>query len=360
VAAALENGYRLDYTTNAPVRAVTKYRIDPRSPAACNGPYYCPTNAGDSMAGTHNMWSAFGRSVNTYFVPLQEKVGAEKVVDVAKRLGVKFRAENDASIAASNPNQWGSFTLGVSATTPLDIANAWATLAADGKYCEPTPVLQIIDRNGNNVPAGDPKCKDVIAPEVARGAIDAARCPVGDHSSVSKCSGGTASGVRGLVARPVAGKTGTTNDEMTATMTITTKQLAVSGFIVDPDWPTHENIGDHPIINNSVAYTLQAAMAGKPSVEFTPPPSNIVHGAQAGVPSVKCATVDAAKKTLSRSGFKPSNNNRQVASDCPAGTVAGTDPSGKASKDSDIELLISSGPGNAIPGGDGPKPPGRR
>ncbi|MBT8225132.1 MAG: PASTA domain-containing protein [Dactylosporangium sp.] len=359
VAAALEKGLTLDYTMNAPTRAKTKYIIDPSSPAACDGPYYCPQNASASMAGTHNMWGAFGRSVNTYFVPLQEQIGSENVVSVAKRLGIRFRAKG----TAQNPNdyefsenakyahQWGAFTLGVSATTPLDMATAWATLAADGKYCEPTPVLEILDRDGNKVSAGDPQCSStpVIAPEVAQGAIDAARCPVGDKSSTSRCTGSTAGAIRGIVKRPVAGKTGTTDDDRTATMTVTTKQLAISGFMVDPDWPTHPRVGKHPIINNAVAFTLKDAMAGKPAVNFTAPPQSVVSGKQVKVPSVKCLSVSEATRKLSKSGFKPYNNNQQVASDCPLGTVAATNPSGRAVKGGAIELLISKGQNNAAP-----------
>ena len=83
------------------------------------------------MAGTHNMWSAFGESVNTYFVPLQEQVGAENVVDVAKRLGIKFRStgtpENpgDTRSPRRGPRPRGAPSPSACrATTPLDLANA--------------------------------------------------------------------------------------------------------------------------------------------------------------------------------------------------------------------------------------------
>ena len=63
----------------------------------------------------HNMWSGFGQSVNTYFVPLEQQVGAENVVKAAKRLGIKFRAADDATLAATKdaatsgaPSPWAS------------------------------------------------------------------------------------------------------------------------------------------------------------------------------------------------------------------------------------------------------------
>jgi membrane peptidoglycan carboxypeptidase len=262
---------------NAPDTAKTGYIVDPGSDAACPGThFYCPTNAAKE-AGTYTMWGAFGKSVNTFFVPLQEKVGAQKVVDVAKRLGMKFRSDSDARYAA-NANQWGAFTLGVSASTPLDMAGAWAALAADGRYCEPTPVLEIVDRDGNKIDAANPRCTNAVAPNVARAAMDAARCPVGDHSATTKCVGATAGGLRGIVGKPLAGKTGTTDGDNSATMTITTKQLAISGYIVDPDWPMHPSIGDHGIINNAVAYAMRDVLRGQSAIDFTPPSPVIVHG----------------------------------------------------------------------------------
>ena len=81
------------------------------------------------------MWTGFGSSVNTFFVPLEQSVGADKVVNVAQRLGIKFRSSEDNELATKYAKDWGAFTLGVSATTPLELANAYATVAADGTYC---------------------------------------------------------------------------------------------------------------------------------------------------------------------------------------------------------------------------------
>lgn len=363
IAAALENGIPLSYSYNAQNQAKTGYVIDSSSDAACAGTYYyCPTNSGGGGAGTYNMWTAFGKSVNTYFVPLQEKVGAENVVDIAKRLGIEFRstgtAEDPGDYEMSEDpdlaNQWGAFTLGVSATTPLDVANAWATLANDGTYCEPTPVVQILDRDGNAVSAGEPQCSStpVVSADVARGAIDAARCPVGDDSDTSRCTTGTASTIRGIVGKPVAGKTGTTDNNNTATMTVTTKQLAISGFMVDPDWPTHAQVANHGTVNNAVAYTLKAAMADEESIEFDTPSESVVSGSKEStstIPSVTCKSVADATTTLEDAGFEVVNNNEPVESDCEAGTVAKTTPSGKAVKGSTIELMISQGPATTTP-----------
>ena len=167
------------------------------------------------MAGVHNMWTGFGASVNTFFVPLEEHVGAANVVDAAKRMGIKFRVaqENNWANDKVAANQWGAFTLGVSATTPLELANAYATLAADGKYCEPNPVQEIRDQDGNKLDVANPRCRAAVRPEVARAAVDAARCPVGDNSSTSRCAGRTARQRPWRASgKPVAGKSGTTDE----------------------------------------------------------------------------------------------------------------------------------------------------
>src|SRR6266511_3745586 len=282
--AALERGLPLDYTINAISPYPTKYPVDRGSDAGCPGTqFYCPVNANPgSMNGINNMWRGFGRSVNTYWVPLQERIGAENAVDVAKRLGIKFRAhgtpQNPADYEfANNPqlaHSWGPFTLGVTAVTPLELANAYATLAADGTFCEPTPVIEIKGLDGSKLDAANPHCsKDpVVAPDVARAAVDAARCPLGDQSVFGKCEGGTASYVKGIVGRQVAGKTGTTDHDWTAT---------------------------------TVAMTLRDGMAGKPNViPFTAPSRDIAFGKRVGIPDVKCQPIDAAKAKLKAAGFE--------------------------------------------------------
>src|SRR5262249_19921124 len=174
VVAALEAGYSLALTIDTQSPFHSKYIVDPRGPAACDYNHYCPQNA-RNQSGPYNMWTGFGNSINTFFVPLEQTDGADKVVNVAQRLGIKFRAASDQVLATKYASNWGAFTLGVSATTPLELTNAYATLAADGKYCEPIPVIEITDIAGKKLDAAKPRCKQAVDPEVARAAIDVAR-----------------------------------------------------------------------------------------------------------------------------------------------------------------------------------------
>jgi membrane peptidoglycan carboxypeptidase len=279
--AALESGRPLSTAFNAPARLPTRW---PGSgPASCGG-YYCPANATPSwMDGDRTMWTGFGRSVNTYFVWLEEQVGADRAVAMAQRLGITLRADSDAAIARDRAASWGSFTLGVADTTPLDLANAYATLAADGMYCHPLPVTSITDANGKPVAAADPACQRVLSPDVARAATDAARCPVGEQSAFGKCDGGTAPDVAGVLGgRPVAGKTGSSEQNATETFVGFTPQVAAAAIAADPDNPRdYVGAGVSGAVDNAVAQTMAAALRGRPVVDF-PAPSAAIAGLGAG------------------------------------------------------------------------------
>jgi membrane peptidoglycan carboxypeptidase len=75
-----------------------------------------------------------------------------------------------------------------------------------------------------------------------------------------------------MVGRPVAGKTGTTDDTRAAWFVGFTPQLAGASFIADPDYPFHV-VGDHqsqkPV--NTVSELLRDGSAGLPVINFTYP-----------------------------------------------------------------------------------------
>jgi membrane peptidoglycan carboxypeptidase len=282
--AALESGMTLDTAFDAPSRIVSQYPAS--GPGTCNG-YWCPANATPSwMDGRRTMWDGFGRSVNTYFVWLEQQVGADKAVEMAQQLGITFRAQSDADFASKNPEDWGSFTLGVAATTPLDLANAYATVAAEGTYCKPLPVVSITDSNGAKVAAADPQCQRVISEDVARAATDAARCPVGQQSAFGRCNGGTAEQVGQILGgRPVAGKTGSSEDNSTETFVGFTPQLAAAAIAVNPDDPQdHVGSAVQAEVIVAVARTMAAALKGEPEEQFTPPSERIAGQGRSRLP----------------------------------------------------------------------------
>jgi membrane peptidoglycan carboxypeptidase len=271
ILAALEMGYPLNTRINSPHRIQTQYAAE--GAASCGG-YWCPSNASAAMAGVHTMWSGFGQSVNTFFVQLEQMVGAERVVRMAERLGLTWRTEEDRRLASpEHANNWGAFTLGVADTTPIDMANAYATLAADGVYCEATPIISITDSRGQPVAAGNPKCSQVISADVARAAVDVTRCPPGGQPFAGSCGGwSTAPGIAAAVGRPMGGKTGTTDNTRAAWFVGFTPELAAAAFIADPDNPFHV-AGDWNAhkTDSAVAGLLRRGLEGFPIRDFTPP-----------------------------------------------------------------------------------------
>ncbi|MEH0827853.1 MULTISPECIES: transglycosylase domain-containing protein [unclassified Micromonospora] len=273
--AALEAGKPLSTGFDAPSRLPTRYASDDEG--NCDGTW-CPANANPQwMDGYRMMWDGFGRSVNTYFVWLAEQVGEDKVVEMAQRLGITFRADSDAAFARDNAANWGAFTLGVAATTPLDLANAYATVAAEGTYCTPLPVVSVTAPDGDAVDVAQPSCKRVLEPDVARAATDAARCPVGQQSAFGQCNGGTATAVDSIVGRPVAGKTGSSERNATETFVGYTPQVAVAGIAANPDDAT-DLVGSavQAKVIDAVARTIKTALTGKPVADFTAPSRALV------------------------------------------------------------------------------------
>ncbi|MEV7625083.1 transglycosylase domain-containing protein [Actinoplanes sp. NPDC089786] len=274
--AALQAGMPLNTGFDAPARLVTPWSDD--GPGNCGG-RYCPGNGNPAwMDGPRTMWNAFGRSVNTYFVHLEEQVGPAAAVAQAKNLGISFSAPADARLAAA-PDGWGSFTLGVADTTPLELASAYATIAADGKYCPPTPVSSITDARGAKVPVAD-DCRQALPPDVARAAADAARCPVGEQSAWHQCDGGTAPQVAGIFdGHPVAGKTGSTEDNATETFVGFTPAVVAAGIANDPRDPS-DHVG-HAVesrVVTAVARTLHTAARDSGYPSFIPPSPSLAFG----------------------------------------------------------------------------------
>jgi membrane peptidoglycan carboxypeptidase len=266
--AALDAGLPLNTGFDAPERLVTEWPISTPGKNNCDGKW-CVSNANPEwMDGYRTMWDGFGRSVNTYWVWLHEQIGAQRTVAMAKRLGIK----------TDDPGT-GSFVLGTAPTFPLDLANAYATVAAEGKYCTPLPVESIVDGQGNPVEVKT-DCKQVLDPDIARAATDAARCPVGQQGYFERCNGGTAEAVNGIMGgRPVAGKTGSTDDGRTESFVAFTPTFSAAMITANPK-DAQDGVGNAIItkVYQAVARTLAAASAGQPRAEFGRPSDRIAYG----------------------------------------------------------------------------------
>jgi hypothetical protein len=139
-----------------------------------------------------------------------------------------------------------------------------------------------------------------------------------------------------------------------------TPQLAVAGVVANPDYSGGSISLARPSVNTAVARTLRDAMKGQPVKQFPAPNRSIAFGTQVHVPGVTCNSVSTARQKLRSAGFSVVQMDNKVASVCPPGTVANTDPTGSSAHGTPIAIFISNGQGPKPPPGPpgGPFPPG--
>jgi penicillin-binding protein 1A len=198
-AAALEDGISPGLTLDA---------RGPQDIEGCANPWEVRNAGGDDIL---DMYEAMARSSNVYHALLVAEIGPEKLVDVAQRLGISANLPNECALA-----------LGAGEVTPLDMANAFATLFNRGEYCAPFPITHIEDRDGNVLWEHRTDCRQVIDEEVADRTVDLMKGVVE--------GGGTAS-VANLGDWPTRGKTGTTNDYVDAWFVGGVRQLSTAAWM---------------------------------------------------------------------------------------------------------------------------------
>jgi len=173
------------------------------------GKPYLVSNYGDEGWGQVDLMTATQHSINTVFVPLGIKAGMDKVVDAARRAGIP---ESVAMIATP------SVVLGVASPHVIDVANSYATFAAQGVYSKPYMVATVTGPNKGVLYEGKPQTQEVFNKDVMADLTYALKSVV---------NGGTGAAALGL-GRPAAGKTGTSQSNASAWFSAYTPQLAAS------------------------------------------------------------------------------------------------------------------------------------
>ena len=170
--------------------------------------------------GVETVYEATRRSTNTVYMQMQEEVGAGNVVDTAASLGLPTSRPNDETVMRSVP----SLTLGVASFTPLEMASAYATLAAGGVRTTPHLVVKVENSEGEVVHEVEIEQEAVLEANDAYIVTDVLR-------GVIQNGTGTAADI----GRPAAGKTGTTNEYTNAWFTGYVPQLATAVWIGNAD-----------------------------------------------------------------------------------------------------------------------------
>ena len=249
LAAALEAGISIDTVWNG------------KSPQTFddNGKPYVVANYGKKSFKNLTLLEATEKSVNTIYVPLGIAVGPEKVIDAARRAGIPDQVE-----MVPTP----SVVLGVASPHVLDVANAYATFAAQGVYAKPFLVVEVGSRNGGVLYKANPQGQEVFSKEVMADLTYTLQ-------NVVKFGSGFAAQKLG---RPAAGKTGTSQENSSAWWNGYTPQIAASvAFYRDDATKSLRGIGGMATLTGGSfpariwTEFMKGALKGEPVIDFPEP-----------------------------------------------------------------------------------------
>jgi penicillin-binding protein 1A len=211
--AAIDQGINPDSTYY--VSAPFTYR--PAPVGNCDdGTWWCVHTYDNSYYGWTSIRSATIRSDNSVYAQLTLDVTPERIAQVARRMGVR-------SPLQVNGQYVPAMGLGSVAVTPLDLASAYATLAAGGVYAEPMAIRRVVFPNGRvdtEAGWGKPNRHRAISEGVAS---------VVTSILAQNIQYGT--GTRANIPRPAAGKTGTNEKHADAWFAGYTPDLATTTWV---------------------------------------------------------------------------------------------------------------------------------
>ena len=204
--------------------AAIRQRIDPRSTLDSSSPMklhsansgsYTVRNYEGEGGGKTTIDDAMTHSINTVFAQLVLEVTPQSTVDTATKAGIREKIKPFPSVAL------GGLSRGVS---PLEMAAAYATFAAKGVYAEPYGIKRIVDSRGRVVYQHQAKTTDAFA---------ASEVGVLNSALIQVVKQGTGKGA--AIDRPVAGKTGTTQNHGDAWFVGFVPQLATAVWVGHPE-----------------------------------------------------------------------------------------------------------------------------
>ena len=322
LAAALEKGIPINKKFNAQ----SPMEFGGREFQSCKGreKVYGKYRVSNSVRGYDrviNMTQASEGSVNTYFIQLELATGMCRVVKMAKKMGIKLGyPDGQPPIDVVEEFQdKPSFTLGTAEVSPLSVAEAYATVAARGRHCDPVIISEITTRTGKKLEPLNANCKRVMDQKVADGVNKMLK------SVVEK---GTGRRARVFNQGDIAGKTGTINSNEAVWFAGYTPQIAGVAMISIDNTRVPFKKGKQPRRSRGVkeyevpstGVDLQGSGSGDsgaliwkpvmeeylkrvPNTSFKAPPREVEIGKQVPVPFVGGLGVLAAQRKLEAEGF---------------------------------------------------------
>ncbi len=249
--------FKMFVLTEAVIRGINPYATDYLSaPFTGQGNWRVATFE-HTYSGRTPISQATLVSDNTVYARLTLDLGPQTIADLATSMGVQSRLKAVPSIG-----------LGVNGVSPLDLATAYATLAAGGVAHQPTILSKVVFADGHTETASQPSGRRVIDAKVASVVTKILEANVQSGT-------GTAAALPG---RPVAGKTGTTDNEADAWFAGWVPQLATVVWVGHPNGETPMGTvhGVTAVTGGSfpaeIWHTYMAqALAGQPVEQFADP-----------------------------------------------------------------------------------------
>ena len=240
--AALESGLTpATRVEDAPV----SYAVGP------NGQAWKPENYDRKYRGSTTLQQAIEESVNVVTVKIQERVGLNRTIQIARRFGITSPLDLNLSLA-----------LGTSDLTLIELTSAYAALGNQGQWLAPTTIRYVTDAQGKLLEENLPEPREAVSPETAF---------VITHMLRGVVERGTGQAAK-VLGRPIAAKTGTTNDYSNAWFIGYTPRLA-TGVWVGYDRPRSlgkDETGSRVAVPIWVSYMGQV-LGGSPKEDFVMP-----------------------------------------------------------------------------------------
>ena len=178
---------------------------------------WTPTNANGSFSGDSiPLKGAFAKSINSIAVRLGQEVGIKSIIETAQKMGIQSPLDDTPSLA-----------LGSSDVNLLELADAYSTIANDGKHHEAVLVTRIVDSKGKEV---------YVAPDESEQAVPYKSAFLMQQMLMGglREPGGTSQSLNGYVGDfrdcDWGGKTGTSNNHSDAWFMGVSPNLVVGAF----------------------------------------------------------------------------------------------------------------------------------
>ena len=215
-----------------------------------------PKNYKEKFFGPTLLRTGLIKSRNIITIKILEKIGVRNAVTYAKQMGIESPLNADLSLA-----------LGSSGTSLLELTRAFSVFANNGTLLKPIFITKVVDRNGKILEESHPSFADSLSPETTAVMTDLLQAVVKE---------GTGWRIKAL-KRPVAGKTGTTDDLRDAWFLGFTPSVVTGVWVgYDDRRPMGKGETGSRAASPIFLYFMREILKGKPIVPFEHPEGVVI------------------------------------------------------------------------------------